>query len=408
MTVTLSRGRKPVAIAAVLTALALTTALAVLPATASEGEGQVKGTGTVADSRESDGSTAGLEHMRRQHPLVEAAKAIRIEVERRGYASQYASIVLRDTDHVDLYWKGAVPAAVRRVVNKASETAPVQVHSAAYSIAELRNASRQIEANWRGEPEDLYAIKAQPDGSGLIVSAAASATADRAASLPDVGVSLTIVDEGPIKQTIDRGTDIPPWAGGARIVNAYRGNGSCTSGFGVRNSAGAQYILTAAHCGIPGDRFQSGTGALIGYMGPWQHVHDVALVPTSRADAYIYSGCYNCGDSRPVGRWEHTFVGEYLCQSGQATARDTGDELCDLIVRGFHTDGRGAVEAQQRSGLQGSRPGDSGGPVYSIHENQAIAKGTTIGVGVNRPSLMIFQDFATAFEDFGGIVPVTF
>lgn len=412
MAVTLPhRRRRPVAAAVALSAATLSAALAVVmtPAAASQVHDEGTGAVTAAENTRSADRTAvpAAKLMQAQRPLVEAANTIRDEVERRGYAAHYAGVVLRGTEGVDVYWKGAVPVPLRQVVDQASRTTDVRVRSAAYSTAELRSASARIEANWPGDRADLYGIMAEPDSSGLIVSASASVTAGRAAWLRDFGVPVKVVDEGPTVPIANRGNDTHPWSGGARIkVNE---NWLCTSGFGVRNPAGARYLLTAAHCGRIDSVVKAGNDSFIGNVRQAHYTHDVALVATSNVYPYIYSGCYNCPDSRSVLGWGHTFLGEYLCHSGHITAIDRADELCDFVVTGFRTDSYGLVEATQRQGIQAVRGGDSGAPVYSIccdNSGGVTAKGIATESIPGKPAAFLFQDFATAHQDFGGIVPV--
>jgi hypothetical protein len=167
MPVTLSRKWKPVGSAVAVTAATLSAVLAITVIPAAAGEGRNNGAITVAV--EPGRATSDVEgRMERQRPLVAAADIVQGEIRRRGYP-QFAGLVLRES-HVDLWWKGEVPAALDRIVDRASKTAPVLVRPAAYSISEMQSAARQIEVRWVGDRDELQAIKMQPDGSGLIVS----------------------------------------------------------------------------------------------------------------------------------------------------------------------------------------------------------------------------------------------
>jgi streptogrisin D len=373
-------------------AAATATALCISPASAARADHAVLIDATTLLA------PADLHRMEQQRPLVAAASAVRWELERRDYAG-YAGISL-DESAVALWWKGAVPASMRRVVAQASRSAPVQVHSAAYSMTELRSAAGRLRASWPGG-DAVQAIKLKVDGSGLVVSVPSTALSVRA-SAPDVGVPVDVVAEAPLEQT-SRDDDWAPWKGGATIVNPDQGT-ACTSGFGVRNGS-ASYILTAAHCGQAGQRFTDARGESIGTIGPRNQDHDVELVPTSSVDGYVYVGTPTDNVVVPVEGWGWTFVGEYLCQSGVTSSRELGRPVCNLKVLFYYADREDLVEAEQTEGQTAARPGDSGGPIYSIAASgKLVAKGTTTRTAGARIG---FQDYGTAWRDFGGIVPAT-
>jgi hypothetical protein len=346
-------------------------------------------------------SVVDQDRIARQRPLVAAASAIRWEVERHSHTG-YAGIVLEDS-RVVLWWKGGLPSAMARVVAQASRTAPVAVRPAAYSIAELRAAASALQAQRPvGRDAVLRGIKLQPDGSGLIVVRDRAAHRSSYPALPAVGVPVTVVDEAPL-ETVSRDDDWAPWKGGATNVNTDQGT-ACTAGFGVHGPGGGSYILTAAHCGQQGQRIQDGAGEYIGNVGPRHQDHDVELIPTYQVDGYVYVGSPTDNVVAPVEGWGWTFVGEYLCQSGVTSSRHLGGPVCNLKVLFYWADREDLVEAEQTEGRNAARPGDSGGPIYSVSgSGKLIAKGTVTRTAGPR---LGFQDYGTAWRDFG-ITPAT-
>lgn len=372
---------------------ATVTALCTAPASAAPADGAVLVDATTLLA------PADLQRMERQRPLVAAASAVRWEIERSDYPG-YAGISLEESA-VALWWKGAVPDSMRRVVAQASRSAPVKVHAADHSMAELRNAATRLRASWPGGGDAVQAIKLKADGSGLVVSVP-SATSALRASVPDVGVRVDVEAEAPLEQ-ISRDDDWAPWKGGATIVNPNQGT-ACTSGFGVRNGS-ASYILTAAHCGQTGQRFTDARGENIGTIGARHQDHDVELVPTSSVDGYVYVGTPTDNVAASVEGWGWTFIGEYLCQSGVTSSRELGRPVCNLKVLFYYADREDLVEAEQTEGQTAARPGDSGGPLYSVAASgKILAKGTTTRTAGARIG---FQDYGTAWRDFNGIVPAT-
>ncbi|WP_225987009.1 S1 family peptidase [Streptomyces spectabilis] len=366
------------------------------------------GQGASADQPDREtvsvGQLAGKDAARKmaeQRPLVAAADVIRWAQERGRYDG-FTGIAL-ERNRVALYWKGELPAPVRTALAKARGKAHVRVVAAPYSLKELKSASARLQERLRADPSLGHTVKIPADGSGLVVAAdpgrgaAASAERRAAALKEDLGVPVRTVREGRMKER-GRDNDSFPWSGGALLKN--NGNPNCTSGFGVRNGSGAQYVLTAAHCGQAGDRYTNGADQYVGTPGPRHQPHDVMLIPTSDVDNFMYTGGRG-GDERGVRveGWDWVYTGEYLCQSGVTSAGVTGGPVCNLKVKFFYNDSEDLVEAEQMNGQEAARGGDSGGPVYAAAAGGgAIAKGTvtrSLGSGLG------FQDFGTAWRDFG-------
>nr|CTQ90521.1 putative protease B [Kibdelosporangium sp. MJ126-NF4] len=356
------------------------------------------GIAAPADAAEATGVLTAQEAQ--QVPLKRAASLIRWEVERGGHTG-FAGIELADREVV-LWWKGAPPAAVRRAVRQVESTAAVRVAAARHSRAELKAAAARIRGSLDVRPgQPVHTIKLAADGSGLRVSAESQASASRAeAAFADAGVPVELVTEAaPVP--VSRADDWAPWSGGADNINPSAGS-RCTSGFGVRNGANTRFILTAAHCGQPGNRINDGRGEFIGNVGPHHGTHDIALIQTSNVDDQIYVGGLDSNATRVVDGWDWVFTGELLCQSGGSSARDVGGPVCGLRVTKFNNDAGDAVEAEQVNGQQSVRPGDSGGPVYgNAASGGVIAKGINSYYYPSNNKVFGFQDFGTATRDFG-------
>jgi streptogrisin D len=329
---------------------------------------------------------------RRQIPLVQAAATIRRAVD-NSVNPGYAGIELQD-GQVVLWWKGTLPAPVRRAVDKARRAAPVQVATAAHSLRELRAAGAELRTELAAaKPRVKYAV----DGSRVVVDLAGRAGFSTA-RIPEVGVPVEVVDQGE-KVLTSRRDDWPQWKGGADQIN---GNSRCTTGFPVRN-ADAEFILTAGHCGSNGNQIRDGVGEFIGTFTGDRDDHDIALIHTpSGADNLMYVGGLDSNVVTTVEGWDWVFPGEYLCQSGGSSARDTGGPVCGLRVEKFNTDSGDAVEARQVDGRPAVRGGDSGGPVFGPSASgNVIAKGINNYTYVGNNTILGFQDFGTATRDYG-------
>lgn len=331
-----------------------------------------------------------------QRPLVDAATMFRAAAERSG-ADGLASIVIGEKA-VTVWWKGgreALPPSLIPAVEQASRIAPVLVADADYSATELLAASAKLEQRLSGDPR-FHGIKAEPDGSGLIVKTDGPALS----AVPDVGVPARVSAE-PRMRPVARGNDAAPWSGGARIVNTSIGAG-CTSGFGV-NTPGGPAVLTAGHCGNAGNRFTDGAGEFIGNVGGVDKNFDVLVIPTTSVSNRIYIGNGASNTQRTVTSGGAPFIGELLCQSGNTSANAVGSEICNLQVQFEGTDSQRLWEARQLNGQLAARPGDSGGPVYDDRgDGTVIARGTTTrvaGAGFG------FAGFEKAQQDFNVSIP---
>lgn len=326
------------------------------------------------------------ERYQKQIPLQKAASAIRNEIERGAYAG-YAGVELAD-DHVVLWWKGAVPATMARIVAAARSFAPVTIGTAAHSLAELRAAGRSLSASHPGAR-----VKYAVDGSKVVLGVAASLK-----TVPKADVPVAVEVTGAKVET-SRRDDWAPWIGGA---DAIIGNARCTGGFAVRNGANQRFLLLAGHCGDNGNQVRDGAGEVIGTFTADNSTHDLGLVSTGSVDNQMYVGGLDSNAVINVDGWDWVFPGEYLCQSGGSSARDIGGPVCNLRVEKFNTDPGDAVEARQVDGQVAVRGGDSGGPVYSGSAGGgAIAKGINCYTYVGNNTILGFQDFGTATRDYG-------
>ncbi|GAA3802949.1 hypothetical protein ACFS5L_40970 [Streptomyces phyllanthi] len=381
---------------------ALLAAAAALAATALVGT-----TTTGATAQQSERKTVpiskavpedDLAKMTEQRPLVKAADKIRWAQE-RGQFGGFTGIGLEE-DRVALWWKGEVPAKVQRAIDEARDTAPVRVVDAQYSLRELKTASARLQARLAEDPSLGHTVNIPTDGSGLVLATdgtggkrAAAAAGETASEV--AGVPVRTVEEPRLDQ-VSRDNDWSPWWGGARIWQPRAG---CTSGFGVTDNTGAQYLLTAGHCGDFGDPFTSGGGTSIGTPSKINKTHDIMLIGTGDVTNFIYTGNPTDNVGVRVDGWDWVYPGEYLCQSGATSAGVVGGAICNIKVLFFYNDSEDLVEAEQMDGQTAARPGDSGGPVYTASASGgAIAKGTTTRVAGAR---LGFQDFGTAWRDFG-------
>lgn len=347
-----------------------------------------------------------LNRMVAQAPLVDAANVIRTAVE-RAPARGYAGIGLVD-DHVTLWWKGVPPTDIAAAVTAARRTAPVEVANATYSRAELRKAAARLTPVVEADPADAsHSVRLRTDGTGIEIAVDDTLGA-KLPKLPVTGVRTSFVERDRMVER-SRADDSAPFDGGAGIGFTTPG---CTAGFGVRDAdTDAGYILTAEHCGAVGSPWHvgwdttTGTGTLVGYAVDSNDDHDTMIISTSAPGDHLYIGGQHDEVRAQVIGWTEVFPGQLLCQSGYTSAGEIGGPVCDLRVDYHYDDIEDLVEATQLDGDESARGGDSGGPVYAVNaDGTVLAAGTTTrsaGPGFG------FQDFATARDDYGNLVPAT-
>jgi streptogrisin D len=347
-----------------------------------------------------------------QEPLKKAASRIQWSVV-KGSDKGYAGIVL-GAGEVVLWWKGPLPRPVADTVADVRRTTPVRVAAAAHSRAELEAAAKGVEKYMRANPHSPYhGVDIAYDGSGLTVhtdpSRAVAAKLPAAMAVP-AGVPVAVAkQERP--QLTGRLDDYQPYWGGGRIQNNDNG-AFCTAGFPV-TMGGGQFMLTAGHCGRPYGTWNNGNDTRFFGTAAYEHQpHDLLLIATGVAGRMWDGGVGWNEFTKGVAGWDWVYAGELLCTSGSVTGAQCNDwvgftftyAFCDFDAYGNYECFNDLTLAYQLDGLPASRPGDSGGPVFGLWgAYQVLAKGTITGrFGSNG---LIFQDFGTAWWDFG-IVPM--
>ena len=366
-------------------------------------------------------SPADREHMERQAPLIEAADVIQkaVDLDVKNHGSGFTSIELGG-DSVILHWKGGIPRAVREAMDTARRDAPVEVKAAKHSKAELDAAEERIRQELTLTAGPGFSMEIPADGDGIVLNTEGDVEAAKR-RVPYVGMAVTVKHKLNPKQT-SRLADYPSWWGGAKISNKQYA-GFCSTGFGVSNSYGSRFILTAGHCGYVGNDWTNGNGTLntgwdsfgplrVGTTYSKHTAYEIMLIPAA-AGGRIYDGGVGVNEfSKDVVGAGGVYKGEWLCTSGTVSGAVCG-YIVDNYTFSYCGYSAGSLwkcysdlsTAPQQDGMVGVRSGDSGGPVFNLSGPNVIAKGIISGQA-NGGRTLIFQDWGTIVAVWPGLSPL--
>jgi hypothetical protein len=292
--------------------------------------------------------------------------------------------VNEDGGSVTVYWKGAVPAALRKLA--AGQVAPVTFKAAEFSAAELdREAARVADAN----PNLVASVGPLGDYSGLGVELDAAAKGATKADLRTgltAAVPVTVTGTAQLRIATRDADSAPFW--GSALIYAPSSSYACSTGVSVYAGA-TSYITTAQHCGT-GPWYGFGSGYYVGAKGAASVALDTELLSGSSYNPRVYTGAWNSMSSISVYNAERPADGSGICASGGVT----GETCSKVNVRGvnqyvnisgvgrvgpgFWMLSTGSVGGVQVGIIQG---GDSGSAAYAYtSRSQASVRGLTVAV----------------------------
>jgi hypothetical protein len=280
----------------------------------------------------------------------------------------------------------------------------------------------------------VYSAAAAPDGSGVQVTAKASAIPElRASLIPHIHamaaraeaprVPITVTPGTPVTADTWRWNDTYPWIGGDVILGPAYTSGyrdQCTTGIAAEDN-GDDVLITAAHC-FPDGSHTYGEGDAVGTWG-FNYGHYFADVIASDdswdaevVDTGMLSGSGTNSDEadQPSGQWypvdsdAYSYNGQSVCQDGARSYYDGHGVPCgikvvneDITYNLKWDDGtvhsvRG-VEGQ--SSGWATEQGDSGGLVFSV-ENSTDRQARGIVSGSSGNSTMFWTEAPDILNHF--------
>jgi hypothetical protein len=300
-----------------------------------------------------------FEVQNKMHVVVDEVRAAAQAARSSGFTN---AITAPERREVLLYWKGALPGAVEKVIDARRGDMPVRVIPARYSEAELLPEVERI-----GRDPRVTEAYRESDGSGITV-VLLGRQLDGATGNPawlTSSIALKVFDGGVRGVPMSRQDDSPPWYAGARTT-------ICTTGFAV-TAAGISSLLFAAHCGT--QTVKDPAGQTIGTVFGTDWNTDTQLI---RADSSpkTWDGPVNSDYRKSVQGSQPSSEGDWLCTSGAWSG-----VRCGVQVRRLWQSFDGVyplVMSEQVDGRNAGGQGDSGGPVFTLpapDNGKVIAKG---------------------------------
>lgn len=321
-----------------------------------------------------------------QSAMLTAIDELEAGLAQLGFGEEGLVGVDWDTETIDLYWDGALPAPVAAFLASSVSDIPVRVHDSAFSREDLQEASlRLLDAVAEGGALDEVAgVAIQEDLRGLRVFttredvdevALGSAIQAVLQAVPLEFVYEPWAAENKPAVAGSRLDDQPPFIGGARIEkHTFFGlvyNGSCTSAFAVRTETTVRGMLTAKHCGQNED-WETPAGQYVGNSnGNVTHSDITGLMwPTTTTPGFpgfsgrVYIGPYTSSSMAGITGSGYPILDELQCMSGSYSGTVCNNRV---IQRNYYDDdlnGGPMHVTRHTAGDAAAGNGDSGGANY--------------------------------------------
>jgi hypothetical protein len=370
-----------------------------------------------------------------QMPLDAAANKVQVAAARPGAGHDgFLETQVNPRLHtVTVVWHGVLPTDIQRLIASLRARVTIRIVRARYSLARLNQALRQA----LRDPEVVMGYP-ENSGGGVHLDLRGSGPWAEAALHTGLGVPVSIsvgVADHPQSSCLEapgdtagpgsRCYDLPAFWGGDVINDADYSGTYCTGGFGVHNSAGQTFMMTAAHCAWTpwgsqnGVWFMNGNAtATLGQITDVPGNHDGAIIPTSSGDQYYDGPGIAYGDTyrtKTVAGQQATSIGDTLCVSGAV-----GGTLCPMKVTELNcwvstsesTTGKFtnlALAVSEDYSTGGTEPiypviGDSGAPWFSLDGSHEVwAKGIHHGIMTNKTGIIgaLFTPITVLSSDMG-------
>ncbi|WP_079406932.1 hypothetical protein [Streptomyces sp. 3211] len=359
--------------------LALATALAVLPlgATAAEAEppGPLSADVVAAMTPQQQGEV--LEPLR-----VVADAAARVG--RGPHADVYTQVEMAaDYRSVNVYLtdpnRGPAFLDAVRKANPQADTKLLNVRKSAKTLQQLRKEITGFR-NRKDLPFKIEMAGSTVDGGAIELAVDDAQAARKYLAAPAVAQQLAAAGATPLRiresapsVPLSRWDDRAPFYAGAALGPAIGSFATCTSGIpAVSTVDNRPWLVTAGHCYGPGATVFTAGGFRVGQIEAEIPDLDSAFIAASTS-RYTWDGLDAQGYTRRLNGVRNAAVGDFTCQLGYnskvvCNIRTTYAGSGTWVTEGAYIWGSAGVP---HNGGIVARPGDSGGPVITINDQDS-------------------------------------
>ncbi|MFD8141522.1 hypothetical protein [Streptomyces sp. NPDC059708] len=372
--------------------LALATVLAVLPlgATATaEAEAPVPLSADAVAAMTPQRQAEVLEPLR-----VVADAAARVG--RGTYADVYTQVEMApDYRSVNAYLtdptRGAAFLDAVREANPRADTKLLNVRKSAKTLRQLRKEINTLRSR-KDLPFEIRMAGSTVDGGAIELNVDDAKAARRYLAGPAVAKQLAAARTTPIRVRqsspavpLSRWNDSAPFYAGAALGPANGSFAHCTSGIPAHSTVdNRQWLVTAGHCYGLGETVFTAGGNRVGTVGAKLDDLDSAFIETATS-RYTWDGLDAQGYTRRLNGVRNAAVGDFTCQLGYTTKvacniRTAYAGSATWVNNGAYVWGS-ASDPNAYPVI--ARPGDSGGPVITINDQDSRELNGMLVAGFN-------------------------
>ncbi|QTX05908.1 hypothetical protein [Agromyces archimandritae] len=292
----------------------------------------------------------------------------------------------------------------------------VQLHGNGYKIVPSRFTGDELRAEAtrvakEGAGKGVGWAAAANDGSGIVVGVTDASTGEqarlRAAPVVDSDYPLTFEPSGGIEAAYTRYNGSDPAMGGS-VINGENDQ-TCSAAFYVLRPENpptfSRSLLTAEHCGNPGEHFRGGWGwepnGSRGIANNTNGAHDTMVLTqtTGSIGPYMFLGGPMTSDLAAIKGWAYAALGSEVVPSGAysgattwGTVTQSNITVCVLGYMCWENQVRVKSSTPATQAIYGQ--GDSGGPVIRIVDGQALATGVISTIDTSKSSACMGYDWS--------------
>ncbi|MFD5420099.1 hypothetical protein ACFWJT_18980 [Streptomyces sp. NPDC127069] len=328
-------------------------------------------------------------------PLRAVADAA-ARVGRGAYADVYTQVEMApDYRSVNVYLtdtaRGAAFLDAVRKAGPEADTKLLHVRKSAKTLQQIRKEINTFRSR-RDLPFKIHMAGSTVDGGAIELSVDDAKAARRYLAEPAVTQELAAARATPVRVRqsppavpLSRWNDSAPFYAGAALGPANGSFAHCTSGIPAHSTVdNRQWLVTAGHCYGLGESVFTAGGNRVGTVGAKLDDLDSAFIETATS-RYTWDGLDAQGYTRRLNGVRNAAVGDFTCHLGYTTKvacniRTAYAGNATWVNNGAYVWGS-ASDPDTYPVI--ARPGDSGGPVITINDENSRELNGMLVAGFN-------------------------